>query len=318
MAASDFKYDVAFSFLTVDESVATQLHAKLKGRLSSFLYTDAARQREIGGRDGDEAYGRVFGEEARTVVVLYRSGWGDKGFTQIESTAIRNRGFDHGHEFLTFINRDNSPLPKWLPKSRVWVGLDRFGVDHAATVIESRVQEAGGEPYDETAIARAERMQVEHLAENDRQLFLDSQDGAKAALEGCQRIFEYIESLSAASHGQILPPKRVSGISFTFEIYAAYSQWKISVAWAPWASNTTSRAQLHVKEWRGTIFDFEGDGPEVPKPKRSTLFVFDYRGGKPGWHEKSVTARFYRHEELADWIGNRLLKRIEEARTRGE
>lgn len=39
-----YAYEVAFSFLTVDEPIAVQLHAKLKGRLSSFYYADADRQ----------------------------------------------------------------------------------------------------------------------------------------------------------------------------------------------------------------------------------------------------------------------------------
>lgn len=303
----NFTYDVAFSFLAIDEGIAAQLHTKLKGRLSSFYYAEAERQELIAGRDGDEVYGRIFGEETRTVVVLYRAEWGESGFTQIESTAIRNRGFDHGHEFLTLINRDGSPLPRWLPRSRVWVGLDKYGLDHAVTVIESRVQEAGGEPHEETAIARAERMQTERLLESERQAFVDSQDGADAAMSGCREIFDRIKVISTQSHGQIREPKRLSSPRFTFELESNCDYWKLSVVWNQWASNTTAKADLVVREWYGSI-------TSMAQPKRSTSFEFDYRDELAGWRQKPAESRFYRHDEVADWIANRLLTRIEERR----
>lgn len=316
--SDDYKYDVAFSFLTIDEPIALQLHAKLQGRLSSFHYADAERQRLIAGRDGDAVYSGVFGTQARTVVVLYRAEWGKTGFTQIESTAIRNRAFDHGYEFVTFINRDGSPLPPWLPKTRVWIGLDRLGVDVAAAVIESRVQEAGGEPHEETAIGRAERMRAEMVAESERQAFFNSQEGANAALAGCREIFERVKVISEQSKHHIGEPRRVQGRSFTFELPSNCDHWQISVAWNPWANNTAEKAELVVREWHGSILEGAIGRAGLPQPKKTTLFVLDYRNEVPGWREKPHGNRFYRHEELADWIANRLLTRIEERRQRGE
>jgi hypothetical protein len=40
--------------------------------------------------------------------------------------------------------------PKWLPKNRLWIGLDRWGIESAAGVIEARVQEFGGKIKNET------------------------------------------------------------------------------------------------------------------------------------------------------------------------
>ena len=304
-----YQYDVAFSFLTVDESIAAQLHAKLKGRLASFFYADTERQRMIAGRDGDGVYGRVFGEQARTVVVLYRADWGKTGFTQIESTAIRNRAFEQGYEFVTFINRDGSPLPPWIPKPRVWIGLDRLGLDAAAAVIESRVQEAGGESHEETAIDRAERMHAERLAETERASFLGSQDGATAALDGCQQIFNHLRTFSEHTYTHVAEPKLIRrGSSFVFEIAAAYCHWTIGVAWNPANYTRPGGGELIVREWNGT--------PEVQEPSRSMSFVPDYRQGVSGWMEKRNQAKFYRHDDVADWIGQRLLTRIEDERRR--
>ena len=159
MADEAFQYDVAFSFLSQDEALAVDLNERLKDRLTTFIYTYRERQETSAGRDGDEALSLAVGKHARTVVVLYRAGWGERGSTSVEATAIRSRAFEFGYDFTTFIPLDNpSSVPKWLPRNRIWVGLARWGVEHAATVIESRVQEAGGTPKELTAADIAARV----------------------------------------------------------------------------------------------------------------------------------------------------------------
>ncbi len=70
MIEKSFKYEVAFSFLTEDEDLVNQINDLLKGRLSTFVYSE--RQAEIAGTDGEKTFNRVFGSDARIVVVLYR------------------------------------------------------------------------------------------------------------------------------------------------------------------------------------------------------------------------------------------------------
>jgi len=153
-----FQYDVAFSFLSQDEALAVDLNERLKDRLTTFIYSDRERQETLADSDGEEAFSLAFSKHARTVVVLYRAGWGERGFTGVEATAIRNRASEFGYDFTTFIPLDTpSTVPQWLPRSRIWVGLARWGVEHAATVIESRVQEAGGVPKESTAADVAAR-----------------------------------------------------------------------------------------------------------------------------------------------------------------
>jgi hypothetical protein len=126
IVTDSFKYDVAFSFLTQDEPLATRLNDLLAGRLNTFLY--ARQQETIAGTDGEQTFNRVFGDEARLVVVLYRAGWGETRFTRFEQTAIRNRGAEDAYEFALFIPLDSPPtVPKWLPQYRLWIGIDRWG-----------------------------------------------------------------------------------------------------------------------------------------------------------------------------------------------
>src|ERR1039458_4546278 len=98
MAAIAYEYDVAFSFLAQDELLATNLNDLLQDRLNTFLYSK--RQGELAGTDGEQTFNSVFGEKARVVVVLYRAGWGETPWTRIEETAIRNRAFEHGYDFV--------------------------------------------------------------------------------------------------------------------------------------------------------------------------------------------------------------------------
>ena len=102
-----YKYDVAFSFLARDEGLATELNDLLQDRVRTFLYS--RKQGEIAGKDGEQSFNAVFGKEARLVVVLYRRGWGETPWTRIEETAIRNRAFEYGYDFVKFIPLDEPP-----------------------------------------------------------------------------------------------------------------------------------------------------------------------------------------------------------------
>ena len=96
-----FRYEVAFSFCKKDEELAIQIDSIVKGRISTFLYSK--EQEEIAGKDGEEQFHKVFGQEARSVAVLYGPEWGKTPWTRIEETAIRNRGYEHGYDFVIFI-----------------------------------------------------------------------------------------------------------------------------------------------------------------------------------------------------------------------
>ena len=111
-----YPIDVAYSFVQEDEEVAAQVDSLLKNRLSTFLYSE--RQGELVGADGEARLKRVFGEEARIVVVFYRTEWGTTPWTRIEETAIRDRAYTEGYDFTIFVCMDQSKLKDWVPKTR--------------------------------------------------------------------------------------------------------------------------------------------------------------------------------------------------------
>lgn len=191
MNPNAFVYDVAFSFLGRDEGLAADLNDRLRTRVRTFIYSDTERQTKLAGRDGADAFARVFGVEAMTVVVLYREGWGDVGFTAPEATAIRNRAHEQGFDFTTFVPLDVPPtVPLWLPKTRLWVSRDRWGLDAAAAVIESRVQEAGGSPAEESAATVLRRLTLQREAANRRAVLTQGPN----AIENARREFASLVS----------------------------------------------------------------------------------------------------------------------------
>jgi hypothetical protein len=308
-----FKYDVAFSFLAEDEALARCLNDILASRVSTFFYSDSQRQKHIAGRDGDAVYSRIFSEEARTVVVFYRPAWGERGFTQIEATAIRNRAFEKGFQFVTFIPLHKPPtVPAWLPKPRVWASLERWGIDHAAAVIESRIQEAGGAPKEETAEEAAARVARTVISENERRGFLDSSAGARAVERAFDEIFGELKAISENSSRLMEPARRFVGSSPhqpMCEVVANGRFWKLQIIWNPSYLETTRNGVLIVNEWDGSVWGIEG----MSEPRERTKFVFDVNeSGDFGWRLKAdPKGRFFSNRDVADWAAKRLISRIE-------
>lgn len=153
MVLNDFKYDVAFSFLAEDENIVERIADELRDRIEPFIYSE--RQKDLVGKDGVETFSKVFKEDARICGVLYRPNWGKTKWTRAEETAIKDRVFEKGWECLVVISIDSSQIPPWLPKSKIWLGFERFGVQDAASVIDARFQEAGGSTYELTPSEKA-------------------------------------------------------------------------------------------------------------------------------------------------------------------
>jgi hypothetical protein len=109
---------------------------------------------------------------------------GKQKWTKIEETAIRNRGYEHGYDFVLLIPTCTPVIPpRWLPKSRLWLDLDRWGIESAASVIAVRVQEFGGELKEETLAEKMERIEKERMQRQENQALLNSQEGLELGLK---------------------------------------------------------------------------------------------------------------------------------------
>lgn len=170
-----FEFDIAFSFTQRDESLAFQVNDLMQNRFKTFLYSE--QQKKLAGTDGEKTFNEVFSERSRLVLILYRKDWGETPWTRIEETAIRNRGHEDGYDFTTFVQLDkDAQMPKWLPKNRIYYNFDRWGINGLASVIESRVEEAGGQSRPESVADRADRLKRLRVAEQARDSFLNSHE----------------------------------------------------------------------------------------------------------------------------------------------
>jgi hypothetical protein len=181
--SSEYKYDVAFSFLQDDEQLVLEIADRVRDRINPYTFIYTERQNELVGTDGMEMLSRLFAEEARVVVVMYRELWGETPWTRIEQDAMRNRAYDQGWDFLVFVILDKQvKLPAWLPKTRLMFGLERYGIDGLANVIEERVQAEGGTVHSETVMDYATKLNRDSDYQRQRSEWHSSENGVKQAL----------------------------------------------------------------------------------------------------------------------------------------
>jgi hypothetical protein len=313
--ATDYKYDVAFSFLVRDESLAIQINDLLQERLSTFIYTD--RQQEIAGTDGEKTFSEVFGTQARIVAVFYREEWGTTPWTRIEETAIRNRAYEEGYDFVLFIPMESTQkVPKWLPKTQIWIGFEQWGNNGAASVIEARVQSAGGTPKTETAIERAKRRQRDLDRKRARREFLDSDNGVKAAFKEVQSTFSELDELR----------NTIEQTGWTLERYQPRSKdafflygcgITLALAWGCAYSNTLENSRLLVRIWSGRIGWPNTFHVKDPVKLHEYLLTFDTEDvAHFGWKGPITSDTLQSSKQVAEFCMRLLVDAIHERQTR--
>lgn len=191
MASCDPKYDVAISFLSNDEVIASALYERLSQGLEVFFYTE--RQKELAGTDGMESMRTPFLNDSRVVVVLYREPWGKTKWTRIEATAIEERCFNNGWDGLFFITLDKkSVYPTWLPPFLVRFNYEDYGLEKAVGAIMARVQESGGTITPLTPLRRAKLLEQESKYRADKQ-HMNSAEGTVHLEEKVTELFSEVE-----------------------------------------------------------------------------------------------------------------------------
>jgi len=297
----NFKYDVAFSFLEEDESLVIQIDDLLKDRLSSFIYSN--KQKEIAGTDGEKTFNEVFGKESRIVVVFYRENWGKTPWTRIEETAIRNRAYNKGYDFVLFIPMETSQkVPQWLPKTQLWIGLERWGISGAASVIEARVQSSGGTPKEENALEFAERKRRDLERIRARKVFLESENGVQAALKEVDYLLSEIQKLS---------DEIANKTGWKFEIYHPNSKESLYiygcgvtliVGWSCKYTNILEGAYLYVKTAKGKVGWPNTFYYENPVLLEEFMFYFDtYDTISNGWKKPDSSDPILSSKQMADF-----------------
>ncbi len=307
----DYKYDVAFSFLANDEDLAIQIEALLRHRVKTFIYS--RKQDDIVGKDGEVVLNRVFGVESRIVVVLHRKEWGNTPWTRIEETSIKNRAFNEGYDFTLFIPLEKPPaIPKWVPKTRIWMDIDRWGTECAASVIEMIIQEAGGQAKEETIEERVAQSTRKIAFEEKKQAFLKTDAAVKAANEHVKQLYMRLEQAVK----NINESKDNVDLKIVIEAHqrAIYShRFSLIFSWFVIYSNTLDGSRFILELWQG-IHPIGGRRYlpfKKPSKLREIKFNFDQTlAGSFIWRELYKKKKSYSNDELISLALNLLLDEI--------
>ena len=134
-----------------------------------------------------------------------------------------------------------------MPRTQLWIGIKRWGVQAAAAVIEARVEELGGEPKEETVAQRATRLQRALEFRETRERFLNSADVASAAEVEFQALRTGLEELIASLK---------SSTSISLELKHTRQQIVVlgllqglKIQWRSYYTNTLAEAKLEL--WDG-------------------------------------------------------------------
>lgn len=299
---TEYLYEVGFSFLKQDELIAYDLNDHIQDRLSTFIYSK--KQEDLGGTDVEKNINKVFYEEARVVVVLYRDGWGETPRTRIEETAIKNRAFENGWSFLFFINLDpNSTLPSWIPKTNIWLDYQRFKIEGANAIIEHKVKEQGGTSRQETIAEAADRLKRSRKAEKERELFLKSQEAVTEANRELRTIIEKLKVLKPIIEDtetflDLATSERTYLPMYEFGFNGYYLCFNNSYPFQHDIANGILKVTIYEKREDEQVDDYK-----EYIHKQSTLSFDRDLMGNNGWSEHKTGRDFLTTDELIDkWV----------------
>ena len=279
-AAPAYAHDVAFSFLSLDEQIATDLNEQLKPHLTTFLYTEHLK--EMLGPDGYTKYGHVFRSDARVVVIVYRDGWGARGFTAIEAGAIEQRVHAEGLGFLFVVTAPASTPPTllpWIPPSFVYCALPVFSIEAAAASIRDHVGRAGATPKIETA-ADVARRQAQERARAERKRQFRYTRAYEAACQQLPQLYAALNEIAGNSAGEIDPPRWTRPRQqFTISTHrSAYPQLCFSLTGS---SGSDREHELIVAHFERDSMMYDQHDP--PEYSRYQIAISGHDGDQPGW-----------------------------------
>jgi hypothetical protein len=320
---TEYKYDVAFSFLGADEPEARKTDDALEAlTLKRFLYSD--RQKEIAAKDGVDVFSTTFRRESRVVVVFHRKGWGATNWTYIEANAIKSRALeDRDLDSILFVPLDDSPLPDWVPSQRIYFDLRVFGHAALAATIAQKAKEAGSEVR-KIGIAERGALAARRMTyENDRARFVGP-DGpgiglAHAAAADLQKEFERLAAEASVPPLTLKYEQTKLARGGQGEGAVTGPGHSASFFFRPYASNSLNGAELTVEVWTGpSPLLGRHFVSEAPKCLNSSTYEFDLApDGSTGWRKsKQSDGPIVSSAQLAEETLNRLLDAIGKAATR--
>lgn len=303
--SDSFKYDAAFSFIQRDQQLALQIADRIRDRMSVFVYSE--RQEVFAGADGMDQHSRIYRDESRVVVVLHRKEWGQTDWTRVEETVIRDRAFQNGFDFLVTVSLDSSEKPVWLPKTRIWVDFNRYGINGVASSVEAAVQAVGGAVRDESVADYALRLH-RHMT------FRDKHEAWRTSKKGVEDVNEELNSLYGMINARSAEVNEVTDllqIKFTRQagsnVCAANCRnCQLVFSWSLKVRNSLHDSKIQVKLLRQVWDRFNRfTAPQLD----DAVYEAELEHNEAvGWRESGGEGRFLTSTQLAEFWIKRLLE----------
>jgi hypothetical protein len=193
MKNTNYKYDIAFTFLEKDEPLVNQINNLLKDKFKTFL--NSKKQEYKDDLEREMLLLDVFKKQSRCVIIFYRNKWGTTPYTAIEEKAVRTRISEEGNNNLLVISLDNPPVvPKYLSKTQIWTELAQAGINGTAAFIEEQVKALGGGLSEELPLDVGIEIKKEPRFEVESSKFLESVSGLEIAVIELKKLFSALET----------------------------------------------------------------------------------------------------------------------------
>jgi hypothetical protein len=301
----EYKYDVAFSFLGQDESLAREFSDALKPELSSFVFSE--RQKELAGKDGMEEFSLVFKEDSRLNVILFRDGWGTTDWTRVEEKAIQERVLIRdGWDTLLIMTLQEKPTPpRWFPKPLLYLSLPKFGFKEAIGAIRARAMEAGATSRTETPSELTARRRREVDDFERRTLVTNTKHGVEAATRIVADLFGLVKSEAkeiAVEAGESFPIQSAADQSTC--VFRA-GRISLSFAWSTQYLHSLKSAELCVTMFDGAIRMPGSSGQPSQRAlqrQRATYELILAEGDVWLWREIDTTHTITSTALVAAWL----------------
>lgn len=310
----DYRYDVAISLLGQDQAFGEQLEQKIRAVVRGEVLMYSSRQRELAATGEIVAtFTRIFRDEARVIVILYRPGWGETGYTSIEEDAIKSRrARTTSSRYLVLVSMEPPHTPEWYPGgSEFWLNPQTFSVDAIAAIIAERVHESGGVVGVETPLERARRLRAMQTKRDDSARRLNA-EGPARLLEESNAVFallkEKAEEIANELDVDIPFMQQDRTCSVTYRWPTLVCQWIRKYV----NSMGDSGLAISIRN-RNPLGSRYHSGEPLTVLEANFTLALD-AGGAWGWapdkrlpHLEST--EFFTTPELVDWALNQLIER---------
>jgi hypothetical protein len=294
-----YTYEVAFSFLKEDLDVAQDLSDRLSDRLPTFIYTD--RQDEVVGTEAMESFPKVYGTDARIVVILYRPKWGKTDYTRLEENAIRSRLLHQSTDFILLLKLEDG-RPEWYSESAIYCNYHNTKVDVIVGHIEAMVKKRGGQVRPESAEDMAARLRREHDRTQAFEQLYNSERGVVLANETFNALYARFDERINALQG-LVPYSHSAQKRPELHIMHFFNPVALDFSWKYHFSNSLNDARLVVELSNGQRFDrYSRPGEHVAYKKECYVFAQNAAGDN-GWQVQDHSEPFICSEDLIEqWV----------------